>query len=55
VHILEEMVDAVGVEGAGAADQPVHLVSLAEQKFRQIGSVLTSNTRDERSFHGVFP
>ena len=41
--ILVEVVNAVGVEHTGAAFNAVNFVSLAQQKFGEIGAVLTGN------------
>ena len=52
MRVLVEMVNAFGVERAGATDNPVHLVALGEKKLRQIRTVLPRDPRDERAFHG---
>ena len=36
VRIAIEMIDPAGVEGRGAADEPVHLVALREEQLREI-------------------
>ena len=51
VEVLVEMVDPVRVEGAGPADEPVDLVTLPEQEFGQIRSVLAGDARDQCFFH----
>ncbi len=47
---MVEMVDALGVERAGAADDAVHLVALGEQQFREIGTVLAGDSGNEGFF-----
>jgi hypothetical protein len=47
------MVDALGVEARGAADDAVHLVPLAEEELGEVGAVLARDSGDERSFHVV--
>jgi len=34
-----------------AANEPVHLIPLAKQKLRQVGSVLARDSGDQCSFH----
>jgi hypothetical protein len=46
-----EMVNAVRVEGGCPADQAVYGISLFEQEFRQVGSILTGDAGDECFFH----
>jgi hypothetical protein len=50
VRILVQVVDAVGVEQAGAAFDAMHLVALFEQELRQIGTVLAGHARDQCYF-----
>jgi len=45
------MIDALGIEGRGAADNAVHLVSFRQQQFGQIRAVLAGNAGDESFFH----
>lgn len=49
--VLVEVIDAVGVEERGPALDPVHLVALAQQEFRQIRPVLSGHAGDKRLFH----
>ena len=51
VEVLVEVVDPVGVEGAGPADEPVDLIPLAEQELGEVGAVLAGDAGDERFFH----
>jgi hypothetical protein len=44
VGILVEMLDSASVEGGGAADDAVDLVTLLNQELREVRTVLTSNT-----------
>jgi hypothetical protein len=50
VRIMIEMLDAIGVERAAAADDAVNFVSLFEQEFRQIRAILAGNARDQSFF-----
>jgi hypothetical protein len=44
VRVFINVVDAVGVEGAGTANNSVDFIVFAQQQFRQIGTVLTGNS-----------
>ena len=44
------MIDAVGIEAAGAALAPMHLVSLLQQQLREGGVVLVGDAGDQRGF-----
>jgi hypothetical protein len=44
MRILIEMVDAVCVEKRGTTFNTVHFVALLEQKFGEIGAVLSGDT-----------
>jgi hypothetical protein len=48
--IMIKVVDAISVEKACAPDQPVDFVALLKQKLGKIGSVLSCNSGDQRSF-----
>ena len=54
VRIRVEVVDAVGVEGAGAALDAVDGVALAEQELGQVGAVLAGDAGDERRLRHLF-
>ena len=54
VRVLIEMVNAVCVEERGATLDAVYLIALAQQKFCQIGSVLTGDTCYKRFFHDLY-
>ena len=44
----EKMVDALTIQAARAADQPVHLVvGLAQEELGEIRPVLTGDSRDQ--------
>ena len=43
------------VEGAGAADDPVDLVALGQEQFREVRAVLPGDARDECALHVVGP
>jgi hypothetical protein len=47
VGILIDMIDAVRVEGARTPHEAVDFIAFREEEFGQIGTVLTSDTRDE--------
>ncbi len=47
VRVLIDRVESLGVERRGPADQPVHVVALGEQEFRQVRAVLPGDAGDE--------
>ena len=47
VRIMNEMVDALGVERRRPALHAVHDISLRQQKFREIGAILAGDAGDE--------
>jgi len=51
MEVLVKMIDAVRIEGAGPTDQPVDLITLGEEEFGQIRSVLAGYAGDEGLFH----
>ncbi len=53
VRVLVDVVEAPGVERGRPADEAVHLVSLGEQQFGEVGAVLTGDARDQRPGSGV--
>ncbi len=59
MRILVQVVDAVGVEQAGASLDAVHVVALVEQQFGQVGAVLSGHAGDQCGFlvfgHVVLP
>jgi len=52
VGVGVDMVDAAGVEGAGAADKAVDLVALGEEQFCEVASVLAGDAGDQCALHG---
>ena len=44
VGILVQVVDAIGVERGGATFDAMHTVAFRQQKFGQIGAVLSGNS-----------
>ena len=48
VRILVEVLDPLGVERAGPADQAVDLVALGQQEFGQIGAILSGDAGNQR-------
>ena len=50
MRILIDGADSSGVEGGGAADDAVDLVTLAQQKFREVGAILAGDSGDECPF-----
>ena len=51
VRIGVEMIDARGVERAGATNDPVDFVAFLQQQIGQITSVLAGDAGDQRPFH----
>jgi hypothetical protein len=52
VEITVEVIDPSGVERGGAPFDTVDNVALAQQKFREIGAVLSSHPGDQSDFVG---
>ncbi len=54
-QIGEQMIDTLAVERGSAPYDAVHFVSLLEQEFGKVGTVLACNTRDESllSLHAI--
>jgi hypothetical protein len=52
VRVDVEMVEAVGIEGAGTAHDAVDLIAFGEEEFGQVRTVLSCYTGDEGGFHG---
>jgi len=51
VHV--KMIDPLGVEGAGTADDAVNFVALGEEQFGEVGTVLAGDSGDKGLFtHG---
>ena len=50
VRVLVNMVDALRVEGAGTAFDPMHAVPLAKQKLGKVRAVLAGDAGYERYF-----
>jgi len=55
VRVVVEMVDAVGVEKARAAQETVHLIAFAEQEFGEIGPVLPGHPSDQCALRHAGP
>ena len=55
VRVLVDVVDALGVEGGGAADDAVDLVPLREQELDQVRSVLAGDAGDQCLGHALSP
>lgn len=51
VWIFVDMVNAVGVEQRASAFDAVYHVAFFQQKFRQVGTVLSGDSGNECSFH----
>src|SRR5690349_16569376 len=51
MQVVVNSIQPPRVEGAGAPDDAVNLISLRQQQLSQIRTVLAGNTRDERLFH----
>ena len=50
VRVVVEVVDAAGVEGAGAADDAVDVVALRQEELGEVGAILPGDAGDERCF-----
>jgi len=46
MRIVIDVVDALGVERAGSAKDTMHLITLAQQQFAEVGAVLASDSSD---------
>ena len=55
MRVLVDPVEPLGVEARRAADDPVHLVALAEQQLGEVGAVLACDAGDQRALgrHGA--
>jgi hypothetical protein len=49
--ILVEVINPVGIEKRGTALNAVNLIALTEQELGKVGTVLTSNPRDQSLLH----
>ena len=47
VRVDVQVIDAAGIERRGATLDAMNLVTLAEQKLREVGAILTSDACDE--------
>lgn len=52
VGILVKVIDTVGVEQRAAPFDAVNFVPQTKQMFREVGTILTGDSGDQRSFHG---
>jgi hypothetical protein len=50
MRILVEVVDTLGIERRGAAFQTMDFVTFGKQEFRQVGTILSGNSGDQRTF-----
>jgi hypothetical protein len=50
MRILIDMVNALGVEGTGAALDAVNDIAFFKQKFGEVGTVLTGDASNEGDF-----
>ncbi len=53
VRVLVDVVDALGIEQRGAALDAVHLVTLLEQEFRKVRTILASHAGNQSFLHHV--
>jgi hypothetical protein len=53
VQVGKNPVNPTGIEAARAALDAMYLVALPEKKLRQIRSILSSNSGNQRTFHKV--
>ena len=51
--VVEEVVDALGVEGGAPPDHAMDGVALLEQLLSEVGAVLSGDAGDEGGFHEV--
>jgi hypothetical protein len=51
MRILIDMIDSIGVEGAGPADNPMDLVAFAEEQLGQVATILACDPGYKSSFH----
>ena len=51
MEILVEVINAPGVETGGPPDKTVNLIPLLQQELGKIGSILTSDSCNQRAFH----
>ncbi len=54
MNILEKMIDTWSIERWGSTLDPMNLISLREEEFSEIGSVLSSDTSYECFFHSEY-
>jgi len=50
--VLIQVINTTGVEAAGSALDPVHLIALLEQKLSEVAAILACDPSDQRLFHG---
>jgi hypothetical protein len=50
VRVLIKMINTLGVEGAGAADDTVDFVALLQEKLSEVGTILAGDAGDEGFF-----
>jgi hypothetical protein len=51
VRIYIDMVQSLGVKGAGPPDDAVDFIPLRQQQFGKIGTILPGNARDQSFLH----
>jgi len=52
VRVLVEVIDALRIESRSATDDPMHLITFAEQKLSKVRTILARNTSYKSFFHG---
>lgn len=50
MRVLVDVINALGVERAGAAFDAVHLIAFFKQQFGQVGAILAGDASDECNF-----
>ena len=50
VRVLVDMADMLGLKGAGAALDAMHIVAFSQQQIRQVGVILTGDIDDKCDF-----
>jgi len=53
MRVVVEVVDPLGIERGGAADDAVNLIALGEEEFCQVGPILPGDAGDQCFFHAI--
>ncbi|OIR10288.1 hypothetical protein GALL_76000 [mine drainage metagenome] len=52
MHVMEQVIDASGIEQGAAALDTMHLITLVQQQFGEVGSVLSGDASNQCDFFG---